>query len=528
MENAEKNAWYKSTFSLNVFVIFLYYLFARISFAVAIPPGNVSPIYPAAGIAVVSIILWGPRILPAVLIGSFLANWSFYLSTNDEKVVLTSVLISFLMGFGPVIQTYLAYKLFIKFGPEDKVLKTPKDIIAFAILLSPLSCVAAATWGNFILWSFNLVGFEQLIVTWLTWWVGDTAGVIVLSPLVLMGGINNDTILAGNKSPLLKTIITVLVTMMFALVGSWYLTTYIQGFKKIKIGISQWDSNSEYAKNIAAFKAVLATEGYIEGKNIEFYIESPKAQKDVVPDIIKRFIDQRVNLIFVQTTPATLAAKKLTETIPIVFSVVTYPVEAEVIKSMESSGNNLVGSRNFVPMQKQYHTFKRLGVGATRFAFVHRKNEPNSTIQLRDFEALSQTENIEILDIAVTSKDEIFDLLEKNNGRFDAVFSACDTLVQTGGEEEVIRYVSKYSLPDFACLASGIQKGSLIGNVADFVSIGTYAGDMAVKILRGVKPSSLASRTFDGDNIIVNMKRAAELKIKISKDLLEDASEVVR
>ncbi len=237
------------------------------------------------------------------------------------------------MGFGPVIQTYLAYKLFLKFGPEDKVLKTPKDIVVFAGLLSPLSCVAAATWGNFILLGFGLIGVEQVLVTWLTWWVGDTAGVIVLSPLVLMGGINKDTIIVGNKSPMLKTIIAVLLIMMFALVGSWYLTTYIQGFKKIRVGISQWDTNPEYAKNIAAFKAVLATEGYLEGKNIEYYLESPKAQKDAVADIIKSFIDHRVNIIFVQTTPATLVAKKLTETIPIVFSVVTYPVEAEVIKA---------------------------------------------------------------------------------------------------------------------------------------------------------------------------------------------------
>ena len=119
-------------------------------------------------------------------------------------------------------------------------------------------------------------------------------------------------------------------------------------------------------------------------------------------------------------------------------------------------------------------------------------------------------------------------MLEKNRNRFDVVFSACDTLIQTGGEEEIIRFVSKYSVPDFACLASGIQKGSLIGNVADFVLIGAYAGDMAIKILRGVRPSSLSSRSFDGNNIIVNMKRAGDLKIKIPQDLLEEASEVVR
>lgn len=528
MVQVNNQKWYKSTLSLNLVVTLLYYLFARLGFFVAIPPGNVSPIYPAAGIAVIGIILWGKRILPAVLLGSFFANWFFYLASGNERMTTIGIVIAFLMGIGPIIQTYVALKLFLHFGPKDKVLKTPKEIIVFASVVAPLSCIVAATWGNLIMLMFDVVSLEQLPLTWATWWIGDVAGVIVLSPLVLMGSIKKDILNVGHKSPMLNTVFAVLMTMMIALVGSWYMTSYIQGFKKIKIGISLWDTNPEYAKNVAAFKAELANKGFIEGKNVEFITETPRAKKNAVEEIIKKFIHQKVALIFVQTTPATLVTKNMTSSIPIVFSIVTYPVEANVIQDYASSGNNLVGTRNYVPMAKQYETLRKLGIQGKRFAFVHRTNEPNSTIQFHEFEELAKQEKIEIIEMNVSSKEEVFKLLESNRSRFDVVFSACDTLIQTGGEDEVIRFVTKYAYPDFACLASGVQKGSLIGNVADFVSIGSSAGELASKILRGEKPSSLKTQGFERDNIIINMKRAEELKIKVPNSVLSSANEVVR
>ena len=78
-------------------------------------------------------------------------------------------------------------------------------------------------------------------------------------------------------------------------------------------------------------------------------------------EIIQRFIDEKVDLIFTQTTSGTLIAKEMTQDIPIVFSVVTYPVEAGIIDDLSNSKNNLVGTRNYISIQTQFDFFTEIG-----------------------------------------------------------------------------------------------------------------------------------------------------------------------
>ena len=97
---------------------------------------------------------------------------------------------------------------------------------------------------------------------------------------------------------------------------------------------------------------------------------------DVQREIVQSFIDAEVDLIFSITTPGTLIAKEMTSEIPIVFSVNTFPVESGVIDSLESSSNNLVGTRNYISVERQYSAFERIYPNTETLAFIHHKDEP--------------------------------------------------------------------------------------------------------------------------------------------------------
>lgn len=521
--------WYRKTIILIGLVALAYYLFARLGFFVAIPPGNVSPIWPPAGIAFLSVFFLGMKVFPGIWLGSFLANLWFYLSVAEKSLFDMSPLPSLLISVGPVLQAWGCLYLYRHWGPSDGRIKTSKELLTFSFLIAPISCLIASLWGNSVLFIAGDVPVQNLPLTFLTWWWGDTAGVVIFAPLALIGNIKKASQNEVQSSPMLGTIITLVVVLFLALVGSWKAATHIQDSSKVTVGISLWDDkNLEYSKNVSAFKAALDKEGFVEGKTIEYIIQTPHAKKDAVPAIIEMFIQKKVSLIFTQTTPATLVAKKMAENIPVVFSIVTYPVETGVIETLESSNGNIVGTRNYIPMQRQFSIFKKLAPQVNKVAFVHRKGEPNSTYQLREFESFSKKEGIQVFELAVTSKDEIYPLLMSLRGKIDSIYSACDTLIQTGGEEEVIRFAQTFDLPDFACLASGVQKGSLIGNVADYVSIGSEAGKQAAMILRGEKPQKLKTVSVDHDTILVNMRRAEQLGVFVSPEVLNLANEIVR
>ncbi|MCJ8345673.1 ABC transporter substrate-binding protein [bacterium] len=294
------------------------------------------------------------------------------------------------------------------------------------------------------------------------------------------------------------------------------------------IGIAQWVSNPEFEKNILGFKKGLASKGFIEGKNLHFLIKNPKANKDVQHEIIQKFISHPVDLIYSLTTPGTLISSQKTQRIPIVFSIVTYPQEAGLIQSLKNSNNNLTGTRNHVSFAKQFYFFESLFPKLKKVAFAHRLGEPNSKIQFKELSILLKSRGITLIDIAASSLEDLKKQLNSSAKDIDAIYSACDTLIQSGGEEIVIQYSLQHLMPNFTCNKDGIAKGALIGNVADFETIGRASGIKAAQILNGALPQWIETESMSIDYLSINLKTAKVLNLEIPKSLIAQSKYIVQ
>jgi len=326
-----------------------------------------------------------------------------------------------------------------------------------------------------------------------------------------------------------KNIILILMLIcILAISGCW--SHKIETKEKVvTIGIAQWGANPEFMRNVQGFKDGLAENGYIEGENIEFIIENPETDLELQRTIIESFVKQKVDLIFSITTPGTLVAKNVTSEIPIVFSVCTFPVESGVIDSLESSGNNIVGTRNYVSVARQYSAFEKIYPHTKTLAFIHHKGEPNSAAQYLEMKDLLEKKDIKIIDVAAVDLKDMRMQLEHIIKDVDSLFSACDTLTHSaGGEETIIELAKQYKKPSFACNKEGILLGHLMGNVADFYVIGKISGRQAALILGGARPSSLLTESPAEDYLILNTKTAAEIGIEIPQYILDDAEEIVQ
>ena len=282
----------------------------------------------------------------------------------------------------------------------------------------------------------------------------------------------------------------------------------------VKIGIARWVETSDFDDNIQGFKDSLEEYGFFEGVNVEYIEKNPNADKSKQREIIQEFIDQDVDIIYSLTTPSTLIAKEMTQDIPIVFSIVTYPVGANIIESFESSGNNLVGTSNFVSVEKQVDLIFDIS-HAKKIGFLHRQGEPNSEIQFEQMKQYSQSIGIDVIKISPSNLDEVESSINNVISEIDVLFNACDTLIQSGGEEISIRVGLENNKPAFSCIKGGIEKGGLAGNVSDPKTLGSLAGVKAVLILHGANPSDILSERQKGDHIFVNSESQKILGIKI-------------
>lgn len=320
-----------------------------------------------------------------------------------------------------------------------------------------------------------------------------------------------------------------IVLLIFVGIGVGFLIKTLITRAPIKIGIAQWFDNKAFELNVSGFKESLIRSGYNAGENIEYTVKIANGDAKEQKKVLNQFVSEKFDLIYTLTTPGTLIAKSVSDNIPIVFSIVTYPQEAGIINSNKISGTNLVGTRNYIPMSRQFKTFKELHTNTKNIAFVHRKDEPNSRIQFNDFKRIAAKNGVNLIDIAAVDLKDLSLLLDRKLARkIDSIYSACDTLVQSGGGSLVIDFAKKFNVIDFACMKNLVKEGALIGNVADFALIGAMAGEKAAAILNGANPANMATSWPKEDYIIINMKRANELNIVLSPDLIYKASEIIR
>lgn len=300
--------------------------------------------------------------------------------------------------------------------------------------------------------------------------------------------------------------------LAFGLVSS----SFAFNAKSLHIGISEWN---HYPENIKGFKSALREAGFIEGQNVFFHQSSAKGNQAEQENIANHFLEANYDLIYSLTTPGTIALKKRIKNVPIVFSIVTYPADAGIIESFDYSGNNLVGTSNFVPIQHYINLTKAFFSTTKKVAVIHRKGEPNSNIQAMNLKRQLAKLNIETVDLQPSTIQEVSVLLEQAISNIDLIITTTDTLIQNGGEEVIIELANQHRLPILSSNKLGIQKGATLGPVVDFYALGKASGELAVEILKNkAKPSALSSSYIKKPSILINRKNFMALGLTLPTD----------
>jgi diguanylate cyclase (GGDEF)-like protein len=174
----------KRLFYSNILVAVGYFLGGLAGLWLAIPPGNATVVWPAAGIALAAVCIAGPRILPGIFIGGQLIQTVIFLDTSDNGTMTVSVLASLVMTSAALLQAWLGARLVRGILDRDQALLRERSILLFSLLAAPLSCLISATISIITLWLFGVIAPADIVITWTRWWTGDTVGVLVFAPLV--------------------------------------------------------------------------------------------------------------------------------------------------------------------------------------------------------------------------------------------------------------------------------------------------------------------------------------------------------
>ncbi|MGR9116410.1 MAG: MASE1 domain-containing protein, partial [Gammaproteobacteria bacterium] len=187
----------------------------------AVPPSNAGAIWPPAGIALASILLFGRSIIPGIFIGNFcISAWAFGFNSQ-------SLLIYFATGIGASTSALVGSYLIKRHVGFPTPLLEDRQIILFLALGGPLSCLIPATVGISVMTASGIITPAEIPVNWFSWWVGDSIGVLVFTPLLL-------TLFATPKSIWRQRFIPVGIPLILSFVLVAVFFSYIQKIERLR------------------------------------------------------------------------------------------------------------------------------------------------------------------------------------------------------------------------------------------------------------------------------------------------------
>ncbi len=161
-----------------------YFVLVRLSLLLAIPPGYASAIWLPAGLALAAALLWGYRVWFGVWLGSFAASLWTLLNAGSASLPVSTI-VAAVIGTGAALQAVFGAYLISRFVGYTLTLDRGRDAVIFLLLGGPLSCLVNATISVTCLWMAGAISAHDFWFNWLTWWVGNAIGAMVVTPVLL-------------------------------------------------------------------------------------------------------------------------------------------------------------------------------------------------------------------------------------------------------------------------------------------------------------------------------------------------------
>jgi putative tryptophan/tyrosine transport system substrate-binding protein len=321
------------------------------------------------------------------------------------------------------------------------------------------------------------------------------------------------------------------ITLLGGAAAGWPLTARAQQPAMPVIGLLGSESPDLWAGRMRAFHQGLGETGYVDGRNVAIEYRWAEGHNDRLPALAADLVRRRVTVIVAPgSTPATLAVKAATSTIPIIFWIGSDPIELGPVVSLNRPEGNLTGvtTLNLGLVAKRVQLLHEVVPGTNSIAVLINPTSPTLTkISIEDAQAAARSLGLE-LHMLNASTERDFDLVFANliQLRAAGLVIGTDTFFSSRLEQLAALSV-RHAVPTIYHFREFAAAGGLIaygGSLAEaFRGTGVYTG----RILKGEKPANLPVQQVTRVELYINLKTAKALGLDIPLPLIGRADELI-
>ena len=270
----------------------------------------------------------------------------------------------------------------------------------------------------------------------------------------------------------------------------------------------------------------LAEAGYKDGENLKFLYESAQGNPATAAQIARQFVGEDPSVIVPISTPSAQAVVSSTRDIPVVFTAVSDPLAAQLVKDMEKPGGNVTGLSDMSPVGEHLALIKEILPEAKSIGYLYNSGEANSVALLAVLKAEAEKAGLEVVESAATKSAEVQGAARALVGRADAIYVPTDNTI-ISALEGAVAVAEESKLPLFTADTDSVSRGSLAALGFNYYDVGKQTGQVVVRILKGENPGEIPVKVASGSDLVVNKGAAAKMGVSLPEGVVGRATRVI-
>lgn len=273
-------------------------------------------------------------------------------------------------------------------------------------------------------------------------------------------------------------------------------------------------------------KEALAAAGYKEGENLTFLYESAQGNPATAAQIARQFAGEAPNVIVPISTPSAQAVVSATRDIPVVFTAVSDPLGAQLVRDMDKPGGNVTGLSDMSPVAEHLALIKEILPEAKTIGYLYNSGEANSVSLLAVLKDEAEKAGLSVVESAATKSAEVQGAARALVGRADAIYVPTDNTI-ISALEGAVAVAEESKLPLFTADTDSVQRGALAALGFNYRDVGKQTGEIVVRILKGENPGDIPVKVAAGTDLVVNKAAAEKMGVTLPEGLLGRATRVI-
>jgi putative ABC transport system substrate-binding protein len=312
--------------------------------------------------------------------------------------------------------------------------------------------------------------------------------------------------------------------------AAWPLVAHAQQSAKVRrIGFLGNSTEALEANLVGPFREGLREFGYEEGRNVEIEYRWAQGEYKRFPALIAELITAKVEVIVTAGTPASLAVKKATYSIPLVMIAVGEPVATGLVTSLARPGGNITGVTSISPEieGKRLELLREVVPTVSYIAVLWNAGSPVQVIQERETKAAAQALAMKMLSLGVRTLEEIEEAFAAIlRERPAALFVLADRLF-LHHRQRIMDFATQHRLPGVHAYRELVEVGGLMSYGPSYAGMHKRAAYFVDRILKGSNPGELPVERPATFELVVNVKAAKALGLTIPPTIILRASTVI-